>query len=208
MAKDVIDMLKRRNGDCLEITADEVAEIAYVINLVAARRIVNGERVQLKGLGNLFLEVNGTTRKTIPGKGSVRIPARYNVDYSPSKEITNMFAGLPAVDHDFTEDVPVVEGEHDPVLDSTDLGGFENPFQTDTTPVDEPTENPLGWNSPFTDPSEVPVVTEDVIMEDAPVAEIPAEPVAGEAFPNYVPEFKTEDFDGKLKGAVAKSKKA
>lgn len=200
-------MLRTRNGDCLEISADEVAEIAYVINLVAARRIVNGERVQLKGLGNLFLEVNGTTRKTIPGKGSVRIPARYNVDYSPSKEIANMFAGLPPVDHDFTEEAPT-EVEYPPILDPTDLGGTENPFPTDTTPVDESTENPLGWNSPFTDPSEVPVVTEDVIMEDAPVAEIPAEPVAGEAFPNYVPDFKTEDFDGKLKGAAAKSKKA
>lgn len=182
MAQEVVELLQKRNPNAC-VTTDEVVEMSYAINRVAARRIVAGERVQLKGLGNLFLEVNGATTKVIPGVGPRRIPNRYNVDFNPSQEIKNLFAGLPEIDHDFEEEPVVVNNEGiEPVLEPTDLGGTENPL-----PETE------GQPEQVLEPVVEGVDGEETAEEDP--------------FPGYDPEFKEEEFSGKLSEAK-KAKKA
>lgn len=205
IAEEVIEKLKIRNPNLL-LTKGDIAEISYAINLVYADRIVKGERVQLKGLGNLFLEVNGATKKVIPGRGAVRIPARYNVDYTPAKEIENLFAGLPPIDHDFLEEeIAVINEGVPPVLTPDDLGGTDNPLPAD--------------GSPENFPQEEMEVSEDVVMEgdvspkdgrligDAGFGDVPV--VGTESpFPLEDPRFPDSDFAGKLEGAKKNAKKA
>jgi len=136
MSADVLAALKLKDEKRFgKISVSDLVEIALAINAVTADRLVKGERVEMRQIGVLHLEVNKTTRRLIPGLGIVTIPAQYNVDFSPSSVLERKFAGLPPLNPpvevfaEDTEEIEVVDTVVAPVLTPADPGGVENPFE-------------------------------------------------------------------------------
>lgn len=135
MAADILAILNAKNPDMYDAATDrDIVEIAQAINAVTADRLVKGERVEMRNIGVLHLEVNKTTRRNIPGLGLVTIPKQYNVDFSPSSVLERKFAGLPPLNPSVevfgedTEKIEVVDIAVAPILKPTDTGGIGNPF--------------------------------------------------------------------------------
>lgn len=105
MAADIAAIINEQYPGA-DVTVDEIVLISGAINQVVGDRLLRKERVQLEGIGTLYLEINESTRRHIPGQGIVKIPYRYNVDFNLSKLMERKFGELPAL-----PDTPVVGGE-------------------------------------------------------------------------------------------------
>lgn len=98
---DVLDILQKRD-ECNMYTSTDIINISWALNTAIGNRLLKGERVQLKEIGVLYLKVTEKTRKNIPGRGLVNIPARYEVEFNMAEALKNKFAGLPPIEENLT----------------------------------------------------------------------------------------------------------
>lgn len=211
MAQDTIKLLALRD-ETRTYTEDEIVGVGKALSDVIAKRLLNGDRVQLPGIGVLYLKVSQTTRKHIPGKGLVNIPARYEIEFNMSQAMGNAFAGLPAADIDFSEPAPEPETGHVPeagtIVDGKVFDGenwMDVPVNnTGIEPVLEVPENDLGVTDGDTLPAD-PVEGDAAFPEDEQVQDVAVEgdgdltaEDVNEAFPGAEEAFPASDFKGKL----------
>ena len=198
MAAEILEAVKKTDESRFQYASEaDIVLISKAINAVIAKRILKGERVQLNGIGNLYLEVNEWTRRHVPGQGIVRVPKRYNVDFNPSSVLERGFAGLPALEGEAQNGEE--EGTAEPVPPLP-----ESPTGWDTSVATE--ENP---ESPANE--EPPQSDETVFPTGEPVAPIlsPDDPGGvNNPFPGYVPPVPTETFEGALTEALKKETEA
>lgn len=92
----------------LELAADIAAEtglylrdvirVLRTLDDVVRKEVLNGEIVEVTGLGTLRLVKRPATRKFIPGKGTVKqINARYDVAFNPSVAFKLSYPEVPEV---------------------------------------------------------------------------------------------------------------
>ena len=107
------------------IAEDVVRTVLLALDDTVGEHIVAGDRVEITGLGSFHIIVNGWTRRNVPSVGNIRVPAKYDVKFNPSKALERRYAGLPAlgpeVIEDDTEEAEVVPGP-DAVLEQPAFG--------------------------------------------------------------------------------------
>lgn len=72
----------------------EVLKVLQATDDVVLDALLRGERVQIAGLGSFHLKVKGWTNKVIPGRGRIRVPARWHLDFTASSKAVERFAEL------------------------------------------------------------------------------------------------------------------
>lgn len=134
---EVLDILQKRD-ECNKYTSTDVINLAWALNTAIGNRLLKGERVQLKEIGVLYLKITEKTRKNIPGRGLVNIPAKYEVEFNMAEALKNKFAGLPPIEEDLTGD-PLPFPTPDPI-GGLETSGEELPAIDIPEPVTDPVE--------------------------------------------------------------------
>lgn len=181
---EVLDILQKRDS-LNKYTSTDVINLSWALNTAIGNRLLKGEHVQLKEIGVLYLKITKKTRKNIPGRGLVNIPARYEVEFNMAEALKNKFAGLPPIEENLTSDPVGHLG--------TDLSG-----ELPVIDIPEPTTDPV--EEVITDPVADTGLPENNLSDFVePGVDEVSDPFTGSLGGEAVAtEFAEEKFKGKL----------
>lgn len=184
---EVLDILQKRDS-FNKYTETDIINLSWALNTAIGNRLLKGERVQLKDIGVLYLKITEKTRKHIPGRGLVDIPARYEVEFNMAEALKNKFAGLPSIEENLTGDPVGHLG--------TDLSG-ELPAIEIPEPAIDPVEEVVA--DPFADTGLPETDLSDFVEPGVDEVSDPfTGSLGGEVENAPVAEFAEEKFKGKL----------